>query len=85
MGGSSGDDTTSSSSYPFYVTLDSSDGLMLGQHVYIEMDEGQEEQKTGIWLRDYYTVDAVMESPYVWAVDSKRQTGEALPVVLGTA
>ncbi len=39
------DDTTSSSTYPFYVTLDSSDGLMLGQHVYIEMDEGQEERR----------------------------------------
>ena len=69
--GGSSDDTTSSSTYPFYVTLDSSDGLMLGQHVYIEMDEGQEEQKTGIWLGDYYIVDADTESPYVWAVDSK--------------
>ena len=43
--GGSSDDTTSSSTYPFYVTLDSSDGLMLGQHVYIEMDEGQEERR----------------------------------------
>ena len=81
-GGSSGDDTTSSSSYPFYVTLDSSDGLMLGQHVYIEMDEGQEEQKTGIWLGDYYIVDADTESPYVWAVDSKGRL-EKRSVVLG--
>lgn len=36
----SGDSQTSSSTYPFYVNLDSSDGLMLGQHVYIENDEG---------------------------------------------
>lgn len=35
---SSGDSQTSTSTYPFYVNLDSSDGLMLGQHVYIEMD-----------------------------------------------
>ena len=34
----SGDSQTSSSTYPFYVNLDSSDGLMLGQHVYIEND-----------------------------------------------
>ena len=51
---SSGDDQTSSSTYPFYVNLDSSDGLMLGQHVYIEADEGQDEEKIGIWLNDYF-------------------------------
>lgn len=82
FGMSSGDDTTSSSTYPFYVTLDSSEGLMLGQHVYIEMDEGQEEQKTGIWLADYYIVDADTDSPYVWAVDSKGRL-EKRSVVLG--
>ena len=81
-GMSSGDDTTSSSTYPFYVTLDSSDGLMLGQHVYIEMDEGQEEQKTGIWLGEYYIVDADTDSPYVWAVDSKGKL-EKRSVILG--
>lgn len=81
-GYSSGDDTTSSSSYPFYVTLDSSDGLMLGQHVYIEMDEGQEEQKTGVWLGEYYIVDADSTDPYVWAVNSKGRL-EKRPVILG--
>ena len=80
--GSSGDDTTSSSSYPFYVTLDSSDGLMLGQHVYIEMDEGQEDKKTGVWIGDYYIVDADTENPYVWAVDSKGRL-EKRSVILG--
>ena len=35
FGMSNSDDTTNSSTYPFYVTLDSSEGLMLGQHVYI--------------------------------------------------
>ena len=29
-------DTSLSSKYPFYVTLGESDGLLLGQHVYIE-------------------------------------------------
>ena len=81
-GMSSGDETTSSSSYPFYVTLDSSEGLMLGQHVYIEMDEGQENKKTGIWIGDYYIVDADTDSPYVWAADSRGRL-EKRPVVLG--
>ena len=31
-----GDSQTNSSSYPFYVQLETSEGLMLGQHVYIE-------------------------------------------------
>lgn len=82
LGMSSGDDTTSSSTYPFYVTLDSSEGLMLGQHVYIEMDEGQEDQKTGIWLGEYYIVDADTDSPYVWAVDFKGKL-EKRSVILG--
>ena len=67
----SSDSLTSSSTYPFYVNLDSSDGLMLGQHVYIEMDEGQESQKTGMWLSEVYIVDSDTDSPYVWAADKK--------------
>ena len=47
-GGSS--DTGTSSKYPFYVELDSSDGLLLGQHVYIEPDLGQSDSPAGIQL-----------------------------------
>ena len=72
MGGSS-DDQTTSTSYPFYVELDSSDGLMLGQHVYIERDIGQNEQKDGLWISDYYIVDADTNEPYVWAANDKKK------------
>ena len=41
---SSDSDTQTASKYPFYVELDSVDGLILGQHVYIELDLGQEEK-----------------------------------------
>ena len=58
------------------------DGLMLGQHVYIEMDEGQESQKTGIWLSEVYIVDADTDSPYVWAADKKGKL-EKRSVILG--
>lgn len=56
--------------YPFYIQLDSVDNLILGQHVYIELDEGQDEEKEGIWLFSYYIV---MDDgdPYVWADNGK--------------
>lgn len=78
----SSDSQTSTSTYPFYVNLDSSDGLMLGQHVYIEKDEGQDNQKTGIWLSEVYIVDADTDSPYVWAADKNNKL-EKRSVILG--
>ena len=72
-----------SSTYPFYVSLDSTEGLMLGQHVYIEPDYGQGEitTKEGLWL-DYSFV--VMEDDgngYVWRDKNGRITKQ--PVGLG--
>lgn len=78
----SGDSQTTSTTYPFYVELESSDGLMLGQHVYIEMDEGQENKKEGLWLSEYYIVDADTNSPYVWAVDEDKHL-QKRSVILG--
>lgn len=63
--GSSSDSMTQTSNYPFYVELDSSDGLMLGQHVYMEVDNGQQEKKEGLWLPEYFISDADSD-PYVW-------------------
>ena len=73
MSSTSSDDQTSSTSYPFYVELDSSDDLMLGQHVYIERDIGQDEQKDGLWLSDYYILDTDTNEPYVWAANDKNR------------
>ncbi|MBQ4361659.1 MAG: efflux RND transporter periplasmic adaptor subunit, partial [Lachnospiraceae bacterium] len=67
-----GSDETSSSSYPFYVDLDTTDGLMLGQHVYVEPGPpGAAAAKEGIWLDEMYIVDADGDSPYVWAANSR--------------
>lgn len=69
---SSYDDSYSSTKYPFYVQLDDSEGLMLGQHVYIEIDEGQEEQKEGLWIfADYVVQDD--SGAYVWAANEKNR------------
>lgn len=65
---SSSDD--SSSNYPFYVALDSSDGLILGQHVYIEPYSESDTALDGLWLDASF----VMEEDgayYVWAADGK--------------
>lgn len=63
-----GDDTSTSSKYPFYVELDGSEGLMLGQHVYIEPDYGQGVQTdpNAINLPSWYINDADSD-PWVWA------------------
>ena len=71
MASTSSDDQTTSTSYPFYVELDSSENLMLGQHVYIERDIGQDDQKDGLWLSDYYILDTDTNEPYVWAANDK--------------
>jgi len=70
---------TTSSSYSFYVMLDSSDGLLLGQHVYIEKDLGEEQ--SGIWLDEGYIVNADSK-PYVWTEDKKGKL-EKRDVTLG--
>ena len=69
---SSAGDTQSASKYPFYVDLDSVDGLILGQHVYIELDQGQEEVKEGLWLYGSYIV-LDEDTPYVWAANEKNR------------
>lgn len=78
-GGSS--DTDTSSKYPFYVELTSSDGLLLGQHVYIEPNLGQSDSPTGIQLPAGFINDADT-SPWVWAQGSNGKL-EKRSVTLG--
>ena len=51
-GGSSDSGEMMSSSYPFYINLDTSDGLMLGQNVYIENDTGMEDKQPCVWVEN---------------------------------
>ena len=67
------DNSSGSTNYPFYVELDDSEGLMLGQHVYLEQDLGQENAKSGIWLDDYYIVDDPDLEHYVWAASADNK------------
>lgn len=58
--------------YPFYITVENLEGLILGQHVYVELDEGQAEVKEGIWLSSSYLV-MDEDSNYVWASNSRER------------
>ena len=77
------DDTQTSSKYPFYVELSDGEGLMLGQHVYIEPDFGQDEaaDPNQINLPSYYVAD-IDSKPFVWAQDNHGKL-EKRSVTLG--
>lgn len=63
------DEMTSTSSYAFYVELDTTEGLILGQHVYIEPDRGQTLDMAGLWLYADYVQGTAENGYYVWAAD----------------
>ena len=65
--GMGGDELSTASKYPFYVSLESDTGLMLGQHVFIELETGEEEE--GLYLNAAYIND-VEGKAWVWAANS---------------
>ena len=78
MGGE-GEESESSSRYTFYVQLENSDGMMMGQHLYIL--PGVFEQGQGIHLNSSF-VEQDGDAAYVWAASSK-DTLERRAVTLG--
>lgn len=61
--GSSGE---TASKWYFYVTFENTENLILGQHVFIEPDYGQDEVKEGMWLSEFYLTSDDDGSYYVW-------------------
>ena len=78
--GMSADEMTAASKYPFYVELDSTEGLMLGQHLYIKR-ETEAGQPSGIPISSGFVCYAEDGSAFVWAEDKGRL--EKRPVTLG--
>jgi HlyD family secretion protein len=66
------DSSESASKYPFYVSLDNNKGLMLGQHVYIEADNGQSTKKKSIWLDASFIVSDDNGNSYVWVSEKGK-------------
>ena len=69
------DNMTMTSTYPFYVTLDSVEGLLLGQHVYMEV-EMQEQAMPGLWIPENFLTEITTDeqtfemSAKVWVAGS---------------
>lgn len=64
--------TTNSSSYPFYITLESTEGLLLGQHVYIQLATA-DIAPDSLYVPESYLVDVTtdplgMPTASVWMV-----------------
>ncbi len=68
------DSSAESSKYHFYVTVNEAMDLMLGQHVIMEEDTGETEEKTGLWIPNYYVVsDDETNTYYVWSCDDNQK------------
>ena len=76
---------TTSSSYVFYVQLDDPTGLLLGQHLYVEV---YQEEREGLWLPESFIAEFAFdeqtgtETIYVW-VAGPEKTLQKRAVTLG--
>ena len=64
--GMGSDEMGTSSKYPFYVELDGTDGLILGQHVYLQL-EGQDEEVPGLSVSNAFIAYDDFGNSFVWA------------------
>ena len=69
--GGNTDPMSASSKYPFYVELESSEGLLLGQHVYLEVDTGEEES-SALTVGSAFVCYEEDGSAYIWAERSGK-------------
>ena len=65
------DEMTSSSKYPFYVELENTEGLILGQHVYLELAV-EEGEVSGLPVSMAFICYEDDGTPYVWAENRSR-------------
>ena len=79
--GMGSDEMTSSSRYPFYVELEDTTGLILGQHVYLEL-YAEEGESVGLPLSSAFLCYGEDGNAYVWA-ENNRGKLEKRNVILG--
>lgn len=67
------------SMYPFYVSLNSSEGLLLGQHVFVEPDMGQGQVKEGLWLdASYFILNDEEKTGIAWTANSQNKLQQVM-------
>lgn len=66
------DEMGSSSKYAFYVNPDNLDGLLLGQHVYLEREVEEDSQPKGPCISSAFVCYEEDGSTYVWAEESGK-------------
>ena len=71
MYGMATDEMTTASKYPFYIDLETTEGLILGQHVYIELDT-EEQAMAGVPISMAFLTYEEDGTPYVWAENRGR-------------
>lgn len=76
------DSMSTASKYPFYVELDSMEGLIMGQHLYLERDTG-DGAAVGIPLNSAYICFEENGNAYVWAENGHGKL-EKRTVTLGS-
>lgn len=79
--GMSSDEMTASSKYPFYINLDDTEGLILGQHVYLEV-ENEDEEAAGIPISLAFICYNDDGTAYVWAENGRGKL-EKRSITLG--
>ena len=79
--GMAADEMTSASKYPFYVELEDTDGLILGQHVYLEVF-AEEGDTAGISVSSAFICYDEDGSTYVWAENNRGKLEKRI-VLLG--
>ena len=80
--GMSTDEMTASSKYPFYIDLDDTEDLILGQHVYLEVEK-EDGEDAGIPISLAFICYDDAGNPYVWAENSRNKLEKRM-VTLGT-
>ena len=70
--GMAADEMTSSSKYPFYVELDDTTGLILGQHVYLQLENTNADVPAGPAISSAFIAYDDNGDTYVWADKSGK-------------
>ena len=75
------DEMTTSSRYPFYINVENPEGLIIGQHVYIEPGEAVSDWADHLMLPAAFINDPD-DAPWVWAANARDKL-EKREITLG--